>query len=74
MMRRGRTLSGITGRKEMRRRPDKSYVKARGSTSELHKKLLGLSQTGESRIPGVAVKCVDIWRNTNGEGSFLGLD
>jgi hypothetical protein len=23
-------------------------------------------------IPGVAVKCVEIWRNTDGEGSPLG--
>jgi hypothetical protein len=22
-------------------------------------------------IPGVAVKCVDIWRNTGGEGGIL---
>jgi hypothetical protein len=29
-------------------------------------------RTGEgSGIPGVAVKCVDIRRNTDGEGSFL---
>ena len=28
--------------------------------------------TGEgSGIPCVAVKCVDIWRNTGGEGGFL---
>ena len=73
-MRRGQTLSGITGRKEMRRRPGKSYVKARGSTSELHEKLSGLSRLGESGIPGVVVKYVDIRKNTNGEGSFLGLD
>ena len=25
-----------------------------------------------SGIPGVAVKCVDIRRNTSGEGGFLG--
>ncbi len=25
----------------------------------------------ESGIPGVAVKCVDIWRNISGEGGFL---
>jgi len=74
VMRRGQTLSGITGRKEMRRRPGKSNVKARSSTSELHLKLLGLSQSGEGGIPSVAVKCVDIWKNTNGEGSLLGLD
>ncbi len=28
-------------------------------------------RTGEeSGIPGVAVECVDIWRNTRGEGGF----
>ncbi len=73
-MRRGQTLSGITGRKEMRRRPGKSDVKDRGSTSELRQKLLGLSQIEGGGIPGVAVKCVDIRKNTNGEGSLLGLD
>ena len=71
-MRRGRALSGITGRKEMRRRPDKSYVKDQGSTLELRKKLSGLSKSGEGGIPGVAVKCVDIRWNTDGEGSLLG--
>ncbi len=25
-----------------------------------------------SGIPGVVVKCVDIWRNTSGEGGLLG--
>ena len=35
--------------------------------------LLILSETEVSGIPGVAVKCVDIRRNTKGEGSLLGL-
>ena len=30
-----------------------------------------LSAGGESGIPSVAVKCVDIRRNTGGEGGFL---
>ncbi len=30
-----------------------------------------LSAGGESGIPSVAVKCVDIRRNTSGEGGFL---
>ena len=30
-----------------------------------------LSAGGESGIPSVAVKCVDIRRNTGGEGDFL---
>ena len=32
-----------------------------------------LSEVEVSGIPGVAVKCVDIRRNTKGEGSLLGL-
>ena len=35
--------------------------------------LLILSEIEVSGIPGVAVKCVDIRRNTEGEGSLLGL-
>ncbi len=34
-------------------------------------KLSVLSTGEESGIPGVAVKCVDIRRNTGGEGGFL---
>ena len=30
-----------------------------------------LSDRGESGIPSVAVKCVDIRRNTSGEGGLL---
>ncbi len=48
-----------------------SGVKARGSTPEVHLKLGDLSMGGGSGIPGVAVKCVDIRRNTGGEGDFL---
>ena len=33
--------------------------------------LADLSAGGESGIPGVAVKCVDIRRNTGGEGGLL---
>ena len=36
--------------------------------------LLVLSEIEVSGIPGVAVKCVDIRRNTKGEGSLLGLN
>ena len=46
-------------------------MKARGSTVEGHWKLVGLSAGEESGIPGVAVKCVDIGRNTSGEGGSL---
>ncbi len=46
-------------------------MKSRGSTAELHLKLYILSAGEESGIPSVAVKCVDIRRNTSGEGGFL---
>ena len=35
--------------------------------------LTTLSEIEVSGIPGVAVKCVDIRRNTKGEGSLLDL-
>ncbi len=46
-------------------------VKAHGLTVELRPKLAGLSVGEDSGIPSVAVKCVDIGRNTSGEGDFL---
>ena len=46
-------------------------MKARGLTSEGHWKLPHLSAGEEGGIPGVAVKCVDIGRNTSGEGVLL---
>ena len=46
-------------------------VKSLGSTEELQPKLLPLSVGEESGIPSVAVKCVDIRRNTSGEGGLL---
>ena len=42
-----------------------------GSTHELLSKLYPLRVGGVDRIPGVAVKCVDIGRNTSGEGELL---
>ena len=55
----------------MRRRVIKLVVKSLGSTEELQPKLVILSVGEESGIPSVAVKCVDIRRNTSGEGDFL---
>ena len=46
-------------------------VKALGSTEELQPKLSFLSVGEVNGIPGVAVKCVDIGRNTSGEGELL---
>ena len=55
----------------MRRRDDKSGVKSIGLTDKLRLKLPFLSEVEVSGIPGVAVECVDIGRNTSGEGGFL---
>ena len=55
----------------MRRRVIKLVVKSLGSTEELQLKLVVLSAGEVSGIPSVAVKCVDIRRNTSGEGGLL---
>ena len=55
----------------MCRRESKSDVKIMGSTHNLRLKLLFLRVGGVNGIPGVAVKCVDIRRNTGGEGDLL---
>ncbi len=46
-------------------------MKDPGLTWKGHLKLHILSVGEESGIPSVAVKCVDIRRNTGGEGGFL---
>ena len=55
----------------MCRREGKSDVKIMGSTHNLHLKLWFLRAGGVNGIPSVAVKCVDIGRNTGGEGGLL---
>ena len=55
----------------MCRRDGKSDVKIMGSTHKLHLKLLILRVGEVNGIPSVAVKCVDIGRNTGGEGGLL---
>ena len=52
----------------------KSGVKYQGLTLGLHLKLIILSEVEASGIPSVAVKCVDIGRNTSGEGGLLGFN
>ena len=49
-------------------------MKSQGLTLELLLKLWGLSEVEAGGIPGVAVKCVEIGRNTSGEGGLLGLN
>ena len=58
----------------MRRRDAKSGVKYRSLTAELRLKLAILSEVEAGGIPSVAVKCVDIRRNTSGEGGLLGFN
>jgi hypothetical protein len=49
-------------------------VKTMGLTHSLQLKLFGLSEVEVGGIPGVAVKCVEIGRNTSGEGDLLGFN
>ncbi len=70
VIQRWQALFGFTGRR-VRRWFRVSDVKSHCSTVELHSKLRNLSAGGESGILGVAVKCVDIKKNTGGEGGSL---
>ncbi len=45
-----------------------------GLTRELLVKLSDLSEVEVGGIRGVAVKCVEIGRNTSGEGGLLGFN
>ena len=49
-------------------------VKSPGSTGRVRRKLESLSMGEVSGIPGVAVKCVDIRRNTGGVDGLLDHD
>ena len=55
----------------MRRRICASEVKDHGLTVEMPLIRQVLSVGEDDGIPGVAVKCVDIRRNTGGEGGHL---
>ena len=72
VIRRSQALSGVTGRKELRRRLNKWVMKSIGSTGRLLSKLFDLRVSEVAGIPGVAVKCVDIRKNTDGVGRRLG--
>ena len=45
-----------------------------GLTHDLLSKLQSLSEVEVGGISGVAVECVDIGRNTSGEGGLLGFN
>ena len=71
VIRRTQALSGLTGRKELRRWFIKRIVKSWGSTLRLLFELVD-SRVGEaSGIFSVGVKSVDTRRNTNGVGRML---
>ena len=55
----------------MRRRPVKSVVKSNSSTVDVPMILIGLSTDEVGGIDSVAVKCIDIVKNTDSEGSLL---
>ncbi len=53
------------------RRLFRSDVKAFGLTEEVLRKPDDVSAEEDSGTPCVAVECVDIWKNTSGEGGCL---
>ncbi len=55
----------------MRRCIDKLEEEVRGLTSELLLKVLDLGAGGAIGSPSVAVECVEMRRNTRGEGGVL---
>ena len=71
VIRRGQALSGMTGRKGCVGGLISWKCNTQGLTRVLLPKLLDLSAVEESGIPSVAVECVDIRRNTSGEGGLL---
>ena len=71
VIRRVRTLIGITGRKASVGGVIKRDVKSQGLTLDVHWKPIDLSTGGDGGIPGVEVKFVDIGRKIRGEGGHL---
>ena len=73
VIRRVRALFGFIGRKARAGGDLSLPVKGRGSTPCLQEILDRWSQVEASGIPGVAVECVEIRKNTRGEGGSLDL-
>ena len=73
VIQRVRALFGITGRKARAGGPLSLSVKCRGSTPCSPEILEGWRHVEASGIPGVAVECVEIRKNTGGEGGLLGV-
>ena len=66
-----RTLFGITGLKARVGGPARPSLKAPGSTGEGARIRPGWRGVGGAGTAGGAVKCVDIVRNSGGEGGVL---
>ena len=73
VIRRVRALFGIIGRKAHVGGWISLEVKGRSSTPCLPGILSDWRQGEASGIPGVAVECVEIRKNTGGEGGLLGV-
>ncbi len=73
VIQRVRALFGITGRKARAGGFLSLVVKDRGSTPRQPWILGSWRQVEASGIPGVAVECVEIRKNTGGEGGLLDL-
>ena len=71
VIRRTQALSGVTGRKELRRRFVKRIVKSHGSTMNTLFELTNSRMVEVAGISSVGVKSVDIRRNTDGVGRPL---
>ena len=74
VIRRGQALSGMTGRKGCVGGLASWMCNTQSLTRVLHLKLRVLSVGEVSGIPILAVECVDIRRNTRGEGGFLDIN
>jgi hypothetical protein len=73
VIRRVQALFGIIGRKARAGGSLSLRVKCRGSTPSVPEILEGWRHVEASGIPGVAVECVEIRKNTGGEGGLLGV-
>ncbi len=73
VIQRVQALFGIIGRKAHVGGRLSPTVKDRGSTPGLQRRLRGLRHVEAGGIPGVAVECVEIRKNTGGEGGQLGV-
>ena len=73
VIRRVQALFGIIGRKARAGGGISPGVKCRSSTPRVPRILFYWRHVEASGIPGVAVECVEIRKNTGGEGGLLGF-